>query len=179
MFQIHMMSHYMHYDKNIHEIGIHACGYLMAYTVYFALKRETGYSLSKYQKAKIFLASIIDIIVFSSIRNLYSIATGLSVLGNEVMYHDLLCLQRYRRVNVLTNALSNRYCRITIFAKVVSYQAKHHENFSIWNSYTLHHVCGGKAILSRVFEHEFLLSRMGYRMVGIVSIPTSCWVFNI
>ena len=77
----HMLSHAVHMDRNIHEIVIHACGYAMAITVNQAMEKETGHNLTTREKLTVLSSVFLDLIVFSSVRNIYSIATGLSVLA--------------------------------------------------------------------------------------------------
>lgn len=81
---MHMMSHAVHFDRNLHEIGIHFCGYLMAAMVYQALTKETGYVFTSHNKLLLASMIFVDLIVFSTVRNVYSIATGLSVMAVTV-----------------------------------------------------------------------------------------------
>ena len=81
---MHMMSHAVHFDRNLHEIGIHFCGYLMAAMVYQALRKETGYVFTSHNKLLLASMIFVDLIVFSTVRNVYSIATGLSVMAVTV-----------------------------------------------------------------------------------------------
>jgi hypothetical protein len=77
---LHSFSHAIHYDRQFHEIGIHVAGYLMAITSYIALKNETKYTLTFTSKLIIFLSILIDLIIFSTVRSIYGVASGLNLL---------------------------------------------------------------------------------------------------
>ena len=81
---VHMLSHAVHLDRNLHEVGIHFCGYLMAAMVYRTLRKRTGYVFTSINKFLLLMMISVDLITFFTVRNVYSIATGLSVLGVTV-----------------------------------------------------------------------------------------------
>jgi hypothetical protein len=82
---IHMISHAVHLNTNIHEVGVHVCLYLMAATIFQVLYTETNYVYSRYNKFSLLFVISVDLLVFSTIRSIYSIATGLSVLVTTVI----------------------------------------------------------------------------------------------
>jgi len=88
LFEImHVLSHAVHLNRNFHEIGIHVCVYLMSFTTHCILKLETDYVLPTSRKLYIAATSVVDLIVFIRVRNIYSIATGLSLLAVTVMQY--------------------------------------------------------------------------------------------
>lgn len=84
---LHTFSHSVHYNRHYHEIGIHACGYLMAWTIYQYLKDHTKYELNFWNKLLIMSAIILDLSVFTTVRNIYSVGTGLNVFAFVVLQY--------------------------------------------------------------------------------------------
>ena len=84
---VHAISHSVHLNRNIHEVSVHICGYAMSITTYRVFQKKTGLKLTLAHKLPILMMVITDLIVFSTIRGIYSIATGLSVLALVVAIH--------------------------------------------------------------------------------------------
>jgi hypothetical protein len=80
-FALFEVVHTIHLNRQLHEIGIHLCGYIMMIMIYRTLSIQTGYIFSFSNKLIVAIAIIIDIFVFFSIRSIYSIATGLLVIA--------------------------------------------------------------------------------------------------
>jgi len=84
---IHTVSHMVHMSSNLHELSIHACGYLMATTMWSLLQKRTNQTLTKWEYGILGTSIVTDIIVFSSVRGVYSIFSGLSVMAFTVGIH--------------------------------------------------------------------------------------------
>lgn len=88
---VHTMSHAVHLNHHIHEIMVHTSLYIMAYGAFNSLKKQTSYELPRRKKMWIAASVAIDLIAFSTIRNVYSVATGLFLIAVTIsQFHSQL-----------------------------------------------------------------------------------------
>jgi hypothetical protein len=96
----------------------------MAITVHHALRNETGHTLTMREKLAILASVLLDLAVFSSVRNIYSIATGLSVLAVTIAQY--LPMMPRQKQNLMKILVAGTACLFGMFVVEKQYCATFH-----------------------------------------------------